>query len=109
MANGLTSVSQRTITTTPTQALLMINGDYVLARAIKFGGRIRHSGEATCAGALTHGFRLAWGREPTAAELERALAFIGVAAETNPKEMISERLIDFSHVLLNSNEFLYVD
>ncbi len=109
MANGLTSVSQRTITTTPTQALLMINGDYVLARAIKFGGRIRHSGSATCAGALTHGFRLAWGREPTDVELQRALDFIGVDASTNPKEMISARLIDFSHVLLNSNEFLYID
>ncbi len=109
VANGLTSVSQRTSTTTPTQALLMINGDYVLERAIKLGGRMRNSGESTCAGALTHGFRLAWGRNPTDEELQRALVFIGVNGETNPSKMISERLIDFSHVLLNSNEFIYVD
>ena len=109
VANGLTSVSQRTSTTTPTQALLMINGDYVLGRATKLGGRMRNCGEATCAGALTHGFRLAWSRNPSDEELKRALDFIGVAAEADPKEMISERLIDFSHVLLNSNEFLYVD
>lgn len=109
VANGLTSVSQRTSTTTPTQALLMINGDYVLGRALKLGGRMRNCGEETCAGALTHGFQLAWGRNPTEAELKRALEYIGVNADTNPSKMISERLVDFSHVLLNSNEFIYVD
>jgi hypothetical protein len=109
MAGGLSSVSQRIGTTTPTQALLMINGDYVLARAKKLGGRMRNCGAETCAGSLTHGFRLAWGRYPTDAELDRALEYIGVNRDTHPKEMISERLIDFSHVLLNSNEFLYID
>jgi len=109
MAAGLTSISQRTSTTTPTQALMLINGDYVLGRAIKLGGRMRNAGYEDCDGAVTHGFELAWGRKPTREELDRVLDFMGVSGSDSPAAMPSERLIDFSHVLLNSNEFLYLD
>jgi hypothetical protein len=43
-----------------------------------------------------------FGRAPTADESATAAAFLGDGIS-------KERLVDLCHVLLNSNEFLYVD
>jgi len=97
------SVPVRNVTTTATQALLMINGDWPLKRAAAFATRLRHdmgtSDPATLAEAA---YRLAYGRRPGPQELDMAVAFL----KSGDKQ---EKLIDFCHVLLNSNEFLYVD
>ncbi len=107
-ATGLTSVAQRLDTVTPTQSLLMINGDYTLLLARKLGGRMRRLEAQGADVALSYGFRLAWGRAPTATELERALAYVFPEDAEDKTKMDSNHLIDFSHVLLNANEFLHV-
>ena len=109
VANGLKSVSQRNTTTTPTQSLLMVNGDYTLARARKLAESLAGGEFATPAATLTHAFRLAWGRDPTASELADSLQFVGAAEGASQQPLDRDKLIDFCHVLLNSNEFLYVD
>jgi hypothetical protein len=106
-SGGLKSVAQRNRTTTPTQSLLMINGEFVLARGNKLTERLLKqfpSADATCADRLTYAFRLTWGREPTDHELDQAVEFVGLTTCPEPA-----RLGDFCHVLLNSNEFVYVD
>lgn len=112
MADGLKSVSERNVTTTPTQSLLMINGDYVLNRAKNFADRLRveasETGEPT-EETLHRGFRIAWGRNPSDDELTRALRFVASDASPGQPVLDADRLADFCHVLLNSNEFLYVD
>lgn len=105
-ADGLTPVSQRNTTTTPTQALMLINGDYALVRAARLADRILAAEFQSRDEALEFAFRTAWGRAPTDAERHRVLGFIGGAGDA---KMDRDRLVDFCHVLFNSNAFMYVD
>ena len=108
-ADGLTSTSQRNTTTTPTQALMLINGAYTLDRAAKFAERIRGVEFENREAALDFAFRTVWGRSPTDAELDRALDYLGTAPEGEAPGLDPEKLTDLCHVLLNSNAFMYVD
>ncbi len=106
VADGLTSVSQRNATTTPTQALLMINGDYALNRAAVLANRILSAEFQSREEALDFAFRIAWGRLPSVEERRRVLDFVG---RGDPAKMDHDRMVDFCHVLFNSNAFMYVD
>jgi hypothetical protein len=64
---GFASTSERQSTTTPTQALLLVNGDWPLARAQKLATRVKSVEEA---------WQYALGRPPTAKEVEMAASFI---------------------------------
>ncbi|MBC8355681.1 MAG: PSD1 domain-containing protein [Planctomycetes bacterium] len=109
VANGLKSVSERNSTTTPTQSLMMINGDYTLGRAKKLAEQLAKDKSTAVDEMLQRAFRVAWGRMPTETELSNSLTFIAVASGEDQPSFDRDRLIDFCHVLLNSNEFLYVD
>ena len=101
--DGSSSIPQRNVTTTPTQSLLMINGPWMLARAKALAARIeREQGGATKEQKIAALYSSLFGRVPTAEESLTATKFLGDGSA-------GERLIDLCHVLLNSNEFLYVD
>jgi mono/diheme cytochrome c family protein len=110
--SGYLSVGRRNTTTTPTQALLLLNGDWTLARARAFARRLDRTTSRTAAERITLAYRLAYGREPEAEERNQALAFLDaqarrMSAGTSRPDL--EALVDFCHVLLNSSELLYVD
>ena len=109
VANGLKSVAERNSTTTPTQSLMMINGDYTLGRAQKLAEQLSKNGFATPDEMLRHAFRLTWNRTPSEWELSSAHRFIEAASAEDQWTFDRDRLVDFCHVLFNSNEFLYVD
>jgi len=109
VANGLKSVAERNSTTTPTQSLMMINGEYALGRAKKLAEVLAKDKFATADEMLRHAFRLTWGRSPTESELTQSLDFIGAVFAEEQWTFDGAGLIDFCHVLFNSNEFLYVD
>jgi hypothetical protein len=109
VANGLKSVAERNSTTTPTQSLMMINGEYTLGRAQKLAEQLAKNEFATPDEMLRHAFRLTWAREPAETELTSALTFIEAASAEEQWTFDRDRLVDFCHVLFNSNEFLYVD
>ena len=100
---------QRDVTTTPTQALALLNNSFVHARSNAVARRI----VARVAEDLTEQVRQAWrftlGRDPD--ESEKALAIKHVTAQRAQFEDNAEfwALASLCHVLLNSNEFLYVD
>jgi len=88
---GFASTSERQSTTTPTQALLLVNGDWPLARAQKLATRVKSVEEA---------WLYALGRPPTAKEIEMAAAFIdkrAAGAEPRPAPNAAE--------LANANAF----
>lgn len=64
---GFSSTAERQSTTTPTQALLLINGDWSLQRARKLASRANNIDDA---------WTYALGRPPTAAEREKAESFL---------------------------------
>jgi hypothetical protein len=105
------SVATRNATTTATQSLLMMNGEWPLKRAAAFAARVRReSASQDAAGQIELAYRLALGRAPNAEERDRALQFLTKAdANALAGAGLDVGLVDLCHVLLNSNEFLYVD
>jgi mono/diheme cytochrome c family protein len=76
MADGFRSTAHRNVTTTPLQALLMVNGPFGLARANAMARRLQHSGSEDEVQQVRSAYRLAYGREPSADELRAAVAFL---------------------------------
>jgi hypothetical protein len=73
---GFTSVAERNVTTTPTQALLMMNSPYTLDRARVLAARAAKEAASGEAERVDHVFRLLYGRTPTKAERSTALTFL---------------------------------
>jgi cytochrome c553 len=109
MANGLKSVAERNSTTTPTQALMMINGDYPLARAKAFAKHLTGLKFGTTDQLVQFAFHSTIGRTLDDKEKHRAASFLGCSLADEPTTIEPARLTDFCHILFNSNEFLYVD
>ena len=123
----LESCARRNMTTTPLQALTMMNSGLVLEWAQAFAGRvIRETGQtADVEARAAYAFRLAYGRKPDAAELESVRSFFdrhrsilaqhasdgGKLATPEPASAVDPVegavLVDLCHALLNSNEFVY--
>jgi mono/diheme cytochrome c family protein len=98
----------RFATTQPTQALVLLNGAFLNRQAALFAERVRREAGGKVEAQVALCLRVATAREPTAAEVHRGLSFIeelknheGVAADVALK--------DFSLLVLNLNEFMYLD
>jgi hypothetical protein len=88
----------RTRSTTPLQALNLLNGPFVLQQAELLADRLRREAGDDVAAQARHGFLLAFGREPNGEESAGAATLIrehGLAA--------------FCRAVLNASEFLFVD
>jgi hypothetical protein len=116
--DGNSTTPRRIETTTPSQALLLINGGWALARARAFAARLDRLAPASAGDRdrVVLAYRLAFAREPKRDELDAAVAFLNrqaglgrVDAKQSSSSIEEMALIDFCHVLLNSNEFSYVD
>ncbi|MDE0736751.1 MAG: PSD1 and planctomycete cytochrome C domain-containing protein, partial [Pirellulaceae bacterium] len=94
VSGGLKSVSQRSQTTTPTQSLLMINGDYALARAGVLAKQLS-TRKMLPAEILSEAFVLTWGRPPSAQELSKAVTFSGGPFTSESDRITEENLVDF--------------
>lgn len=91
-----------------------MNDELVMDSADAFANRIlAHSSDPTQR--VVHGYALAYGREPSEDELNRALGFIhaigaggaeGAATESSHTERLAWSL--FCQSLLASNEFIYI-
>jgi hypothetical protein len=107
---SFTSTSQRNVTTSPLQALLMVNGPSMLKQADAFMDRLRKEQPADEAARVDAAYRLAFGRPANSIERHRALAFLDEQAKrVNAADTRAAAWKDFCHVLLNASEFLYVD
>jgi hypothetical protein len=101
------SCARRLTTTTAPQALLLLNGDFVLQRGQALAAALceRFGGDETRM--VAQGYRLAWSRQPSAEETQLGLRFL-----SKQSEVLRERraaLADFCHAVLNTNEFLFID
>lgn len=91
------AVEKRNQSVSPQQALALLNGRLALAMAGHFAARVERLADDD-AGRVTAAFRLALGREPSAAE--------GAALVAYAKE---HGLANACRVVLNLNEFAFVD
>jgi hypothetical protein len=95
----------------PLQSLTLLNSEFARARAKSMAARLAREAGADSAKRLTHGFRLACGREPDKAEQALCEQFMAgqrkVFAGLNNAE---DRVwADLCQMLMASNAFLYVE
>jgi Protein of unknown function (DUF1553)/Protein of unknown function (DUF1549)/Planctomycete cytochrome C len=103
---------KRNITTVPTQALTMLNNEFVLIQARNFARRVLRDASADPAKQVRLLYRIALSREPVQEELEKNLAFILKQRDYHSargSDANLEALTDLAHVMLNTNEFVYIN
>ena len=100
----------RSESTTPIQALYMMNDPFVHDSAARFAARLIKSGP-TSAGRIELAHQLALGRSPSADEIAACELYLkNFAAKVGTsKDAEQNAWISFARALLSSNEFLYVD
>ncbi|MCY2979404.1 MAG: PSD1 and planctomycete cytochrome C domain-containing protein [Planctomycetota bacterium] len=106
------SIGARSVTTVPTQSLVMMNSPFVRQQAEKLFARIRPAPDAPLETSIDKGYEIALGRTPTATERSRMLAFIQQQRTADGSEVAKstkDGLVEFCHVLLCLNEFVYID
>jgi hypothetical protein len=103
-----TSCEARFITTQPSQALSMINGDFVNGQAAEFAARVRREAGERVEDRIALALRLALCRAPAPAEIERGVRLIA-SLEQRRGHSPDAALANYCLVVLNLNEFMYVD
>src|SRR5262249_24787942 len=93
-----TATHKRLVTTTPLQALTLLNNSFVLRMADKFAQRVQDEAGPDIKKQITHTYRLAYGRPPTPKEI----ALVRPVVE-------SHGLAVLCRAIFNSIEFVYVD
>jgi mono/diheme cytochrome c family protein len=93
-----TTSPKRAVTTTPLQALALLNGSFVLRMAEQFAARVEREAGDDATRQASLAYHLAFGRAPADQELTEAAAIV-------------ERhgLAVLARAMFNSNEFLFVD
>ncbi len=91
------SAGSRNVSTVPTQALTLLNNPFVLRQAELLAHRILNEAPDDPARQIDLGYEYALARPAT--DLERSIAL---------KTIKEQSLVDFTHVLLNLSEFLYM-
>ena len=97
--DSINSTPRRSRTITSTQALALLNGDFGNGRARDMSAELEKATSDRDV-QIFLAYERTMGRLPNAEELRMALDFL-----SDP----STEFADFCHVLLNANEFLYVD
>ncbi len=97
LPNQNISCGARNVTTVPTQALTLMNDEFVLKQAELFAKRLEEAAPNDRAKQIALAYNIALSRPPQAEEQSLAMDFLREHA-----------LADFTQVLLNLNEFLYV-
>jgi hypothetical protein len=96
--------SRRFATTTAPQALALLNDAIILGFAKDFAARVTKEAGSDPEKVVDRAFVLSLGRLPTSEERQGMTTFL-----KNHKGTLTEATTDLCHVLLNVNEFLYVD
>jgi hypothetical protein len=91
------SAGTRNVSTVPTQALTLLNNPFVVKQAELLAERIAKEAPGDLVKQIDLGYQYGLARTPT--DLERSLALATVKVGS---------LVDFTHVLFNMNEFLYM-
>jgi hypothetical protein len=104
--------ARRASTTSATQALALMNGEFVTAQAEHFARRILE-GSSDDGGRVRQAFRIALARDPSAAEMDRLLTFAraqeGFYGDLSETERRVRVFRDLCQALLGTNEFVYLD
>jgi hypothetical protein len=100
------SAPNRPTTTIAPQALILLNSSFMEAEAAAFADRIQREAGPELSEQVDHAFKLALARSPTKVEQEVSLSFLDRQRE---RDSHLQPLAALCKLLLNLNEFVYVD
>ena len=104
------SCERREVTTVPTQALTLFNNETYLGQSRDLAARLRKEAGSDATAQVKLLYRVAYSREASAKELRQGLEFlqnrVGSSGET---ALALSPLAELAHVVLNSNEFVYIN
>ena len=108
------SCPRRNATVTAPQALELLNNQLVLDWARSLAARVSNDAGLTPEGQVDRAWRFVYSRPATAGERKEALDFLDrqramLSARMPVEEAQKTALADLCHMLVNSNEFLYVN
>jgi hypothetical protein len=116
------TAERRNISTVPTQALMLLNDEFVLQQSRFLAERVAHEAGSDLSAEVKLLYKVALSRQPTEKELRDDLEFINHEQSTQAaqagdsggggKAVEDTRLRAMSrlaHVMLNSNEFVYIN
>ena len=98
----------RYITTVPTQALNLLNGDFSQQQAAAFAERLEREHPRDLPAQVGRAIRLTTARDPASAEIKKDVEFIQ-KLHTQGKLSTHDALKYYCLLLLNANEFVYLD
>ena len=101
--DSLTSLGKRSVTTTPSQALIFINDPNMRRLAEGFAKRISGKSDP-----IKEAYQIAYGRLPSDIELSAAVAFIEKQQKSHDSNK-HKALSDFCGALMSANEFIYIE
>ena len=112
-----TNCTSRSPSAVVQQTLAMLNGKLMQEQAERFARRVADESGPADEDRLERAFRLALGRVPVAEEIEPMTILLRSQAELYrqadpklaPQQLADAALVDLCHMLLNTNEFLYVE
>lgn len=105
--DGVGSVAKRNATTTPLQSLMMMNSDWMNAQAKKMALQIMAQ-KAEPEACLREAYERVFLKIPTQSDLDRAKEFLKLQ-EPATGDGWKTLFVDYCHVLINSNSFLYME
>ena len=95
------SCERRATSTTALQALTLLNDDFVSEQARFFAQRLVREAGNDLDAQIRRAFLLALGRPPSAEELRKSKVFVDSEKQ--------DSLAGLCRILMNTNEFVYVD
>ena len=113
--NASLSCERRDVTTVATQALTLFNNETFLRQAQHLAARLQREAGSEAAEQVKLLYRITFSREASARELQQALEFLKnrAAAATGSSAQNAELGLspmgELAHVVLNSNEFVYIN
>ena len=103
------STATRLTSTTPLQALYLMNDPFVHAQARKFAARLL-GGRSDDRGRIEQAYLLLYGRSPTGEERAAAAGYLArVGAKLGPRGTPAQAWESLARALVLSNEFIYVN
>jgi hypothetical protein len=103
----MVTCERRNSTTVPTQALTLLNNEFVLLQSQHFAERVRKAAGDSAEAQVRTAYQLALSRDPTPRELAENLKFLAEQRAFHGRKE-EGALTDLCNVILNLNEFLYV-
>jgi hypothetical protein len=101
------SCARRNTTVSSTQALELLNNELVIGWAKQLAARARDDAGMSRASQVERAWKLVYSRDPAAGETAAALAFLD--RQTKIAGSADQAFVDFCHMLMNSNEFVYIN